>query len=102
MAKSDSRDEYPGFKANPDNLPRDEEIREIFAEYGYESWRDVLVSPDLWANPETGNPEYMRPATYSTPGEAIIDMHERGILVFTKIYMTSDGYWHIYVEDTSP
>lgn len=73
----------------------DPEIADLAAQYGWDSWRDV-IAPD-----EGFDETNVRPGAYHTIEDAILEAYNVGILDFSEfLYDPLDDEWYIVVTYT--
>lgn len=83
---------------NIDNLPRDKKARQIFADVGLTSWRDLFAD---WDIVHTDNLEGFRHNAYNTPQE-IVKRFEAAIHagLVRILYNYQTGMYHAYVYNS--
>lgn len=83
------------FPFNLDRLPSDPELRDIFDEFGWENWRDVVRGN------EDFDPKNLRGEQYTTPGEAIKEYYDRAggfVALINVIYDEDSDLYSAYVD----
>jgi hypothetical protein len=74
----------------------DPEIETLASQFGWDSWRDV-IAPDGDFDETT-----VRPGSYHTIEDAILEAYNVGILDFTTfLYDPLDDEWHMVVSEAS-
>lgn len=87
------------FPFNIDRAPKGDELKDIFDEFGWDTWRDVVRGNDDF------DPKNLRGEQYTTPGEAILEYYDRAggfVALINIIYDEDSGLYSAYVDIDTP